>query len=851
MEESPHASRTDHETTNVEETGPGHGTDDHYIKRLKPVIGMEFENEHMAYEFYNTYAGHEGFSVRKFWHDKSSTNVIRTKKFVCSKAGYKEKSTTSEPCQRKRADTRVGCNAEMTIKINAIGKYVVSSFEEVHNHELVTPSKAHLLRSQRRITEAQKAQIDILNDSGIRPKSGHEAMSRQAGGRQSLCFTRKDYKNYLRSKRMHSIQEGDTGAILQYLQDKQMENPSFFYAIQVDADEMMTNIFWADARSVLDYDYFGDVICFDTTYKTNSYGRPFAVFVGVNHHKQTVVFGAALLYDETKETFEWLFETFKKAMSGKEPKTILTDQCAAIIGAIDTVFANSIHRLCVWHMYQNAAKHLSHVFQGSKTFKKDFGKCVFYFEEVDEFIAAWNHMLKAYNLEDNEWLHRLFQSKEKWALVYGRQTFCADMISTQRSESLNAMLKRYLHVRLDLLDFFKHYERAVDDRRYAELDSDFYASQTSPKVPRVRMLIQTLKEYTPAMFEIFRGEYDMVMGCCLYNSGHSDSTLEFKVSNTDHRRSHQFTVKFDPNGSKVSCSCKKFEFVGVLCRHALKVLDHNNIKELAPEYILKRWTRHAKTGPSHAIQKCVNDEETRVVLARRYGSLCRSYNNILSKAAGNEEAYALLQSASIDLMEKRSNQLNPTTKNEVQVQGVKRKEAGSSNKRNKSGLEQKKNKTKKGQATMYKNGDSASASSEANPSHHLSLCVPCPLLTNPDQQRCPFPRPGGERTTIWPLTSSIESQLDAVASSIAELAVASSIAKPAATSSAKPAVSSAIAKASEASSVEGAARAPLRAPRELRRGCRASSAKGAAARSIVEAAVVTSVASSISWGSVG
>jgi hypothetical protein len=175
-------------------------------------------------------------------------------------------------------------------------------------------------------------------------------------------------------------------------------------------------------------------------------------------------------------------------------------------------------------------------------------------------------------------------------------------------------------------------------------------------------------------------------------------------------------VKFDPNGSKVSCSCKKFEFVGVLCRHALKVLDHNNIKELAPEYILKRWTRHAKTGPSDAIQKCVNDEETRVVLARRYGSLCRSYNNILSKAAGNEEAYALLQIASIDLMEKvdqimhvnQSKDMSPNCeqaekqpvesnkKNEVQVQGVKRKEAGSSNKRNKSGLEEKKNKTKKG-----------------------------------------------------------------------------------------------------------------------------------------------------------
>ena len=45
----------------------------------------------------------------------------------------------------------------------------------------------------------------------------------------------------------------------------------------------------------LDYEYFGDVVCFDTTYKKNKDGRPFALFVGVNHHKQTIIFGDALL----------------------------------------------------------------------------------------------------------------------------------------------------------------------------------------------------------------------------------------------------------------------------------------------------------------------------------------------------------------------------------------------------------------------------------------------------------------------------------------------------------------------------------------------------------------------------
>ena len=49
------------------------------------------------------------------------------------------------------------------------------------------------------------------------------------------------------------------------------------------------------------------------------------MFVGINNHKQTIVFGAAVLYDEIALTFEWLFDTFARAIGGKKPKTILTD----------------------------------------------------------------------------------------------------------------------------------------------------------------------------------------------------------------------------------------------------------------------------------------------------------------------------------------------------------------------------------------------------------------------------------------------------------------------------------------------------------------------------------------------
>lgn len=76
---------------------------------------------------------------------------------------------------------------------------------------------------------------------------------------------------------------------------------------------------------------------FDTTYRTNKANRPFAVFVGFNHHQETIIFGATLMYDETIDSFTWLFEIFLEVMSSKAPKTMFTDQDATMARAISLV----------------------------------------------------------------------------------------------------------------------------------------------------------------------------------------------------------------------------------------------------------------------------------------------------------------------------------------------------------------------------------------------------------------------------------------------------------------------------------------------------------------------------------
>ena len=53
---------------------------------------------------------------------------------------------------------------------------------------------------------------------------------------------------------------------------------------------------------------------------------------------ETVIFGVALLFDETCASFTWLFKAFLAAHNGKQPRAIFTDQDTAMGNAIKKVF---------------------------------------------------------------------------------------------------------------------------------------------------------------------------------------------------------------------------------------------------------------------------------------------------------------------------------------------------------------------------------------------------------------------------------------------------------------------------------------------------------------------------------
>uniref|UniRef100_A0A8I6X5K8 Protein FAR1-RELATED SEQUENCE n=1 Tax=Hordeum vulgare subsp. vulgare TaxID=112509 RepID=A0A8I6X5K8_HORVV len=333
---------------------------------------MQFLSEEEAYLFYNKYAYSLGFSIRRGnQHKVKNSSTIQQRTFTCSRQGVRAEDKREEKFNYSRPETRCGCDARMKISLTN-GIYYVYEFKEAHNHSLATGNMSQYLRSHRKVTEAQLANAEVAKSVGISNKATIDLMTKEACGPENLGFISTDMKNRLYSKRTLKAKVGDTGGVLEYMEKKVSEDVNFFYSIQVDEDDLITNIFWTDSKMVSDYALFGDVICFDTTYRKLDDGRPFGLIVGVNNHKKTIVFGAALLYDETADSFAWLFRTFLTVMSGKHPHTILTDEDAAMAKAIRSVLPHSHHRLCVWHMNQNACKHLGGVVTDYKKFNTDF-----------------------------------------------------------------------------------------------------------------------------------------------------------------------------------------------------------------------------------------------------------------------------------------------------------------------------------------------------------------------------------------------------------------------------------------------------------------------------------------------
>lgn len=668
---------------------------------LEPLSGMEFESHGEAYSFYQEYARSMGFNtaIQNSRRSKTSREFIDAK-FACSRYGTKREYDKSfnrprarqnkqdpENTTGRRSCAKTDCKASMHVKRKPDGKWVIHSFVKEHNHELL-PAQA--------VSEQTRKM--------------YAAMARQFAEYKNVVGLKNDPKNPFDKGRNLALEGGDVEIFLDFLTQMQNLNSNFFYAMDLGEDQRLKNVFWVDAKSRHDYSNFCDVVSFDTAYIRNKYKMPLALFVGVNQHYQFMLLGCALLSDETVATVSWLMQIWLKAMGGQAPKVIITDQDKAMKSVIPEVFPNAHHCFFLWHVLGKVSENLGHVIKQQENFMAKFEKCIYRSWTDEEFGRRWWKILDRFGLKEDEWMQSLYEDRRKWAPAYMTNVFLAGMSTVQRSESVNSSFDKYVHKKTTVQEFVKQYEAILQDRyeEEAKAHSDTWNKQPTLKSPSP-FEKSVSGVYTHAVFKKFQVEVLGAVACHPKRESQDGASFIFRVQ--DFEKNQDFIVTWNEMKPEVSCICRLYEYKGYLCRHSMIVLQICGLSAIPSQYILKRWTKDAKSR--HFLGEESEQVQTRL---QRYNDLCQRAMKLSEEASLSQDSYNIAFRA---LEEALENCVGVNTSNKSPTEAVASPTHGlisieeDNQSRSMSKTNKKKNPTKKRKVSAG-----------------LAICVPCYSLAN-------------------------------------------------------------------------------------------------------------------------
>ena len=182
---------------------------------------------------------------------------------------------------------------------------------------------------------------------------------------------------------------------------------------------------------------------------------------------------------------------------------------------------------------------------------------------VAHFNFNWQKLISDYHLEDNAWIQNLYDLREKWATIYRRDLFCADMTSTQRSEGMNNIFKKTFHRKLSISELLVQYDKCIARLRRKELYEDHKSRNSDPIlcISNLPMLKTAAESYTRNMYSAFEEEFQkqFVLSCTLIIQEGTINT--YKVVTVDHSED-EARVIFNSVHMNISCSCRKYNCLG-------------------------------------------------------------------------------------------------------------------------------------------------------------------------------------------------------------------------------------------------------------------------------------------------
>ncbi|XP_025670470.1 protein FAR1-RELATED SEQUENCE 5-like [Arachis hypogaea] len=577
----------------------------------------EFDSVEEAYVRYVEYARVTGFAVRKGDSGRDNEGNVVRKFFFCNREGLRDKKHY-ERIDRQRAHkpiTRTNSNARFLVHLDkGCGKLNMKSFVVDHNHELAPADHTNVMAPHRHMSEGDKAHVHSLHEAGFQTTQIMGFFAYLAGGYRNLHFIKKDLYNYIDDVRRSRIVEGDTAAAISYLKGKIELNSLVVVQYSYCAENHLGNLFWCDGQMQHDYDCFGDVLAFDSTYRKNLYNRPLVIISGTNHHRQTIIFGFGLLEDEKIPSYKWLLRSFLDVMRQKEPMVVVTDGDKSMKKAIRSEFPNATHRPCSWHLAWNVVSNIK-----DANFCSAFKTAVYGNFVVEEFENYWAEMVESFGLENNDWIEKTYEKRAQWANAYLCDKFCARVRTTLRCEGINSSLKKFIRSGNCLLELVENLDRVVKDYQNNEFMADFKCLYSEPVMTTGLESIEKAvsKVYTREIFFEVKKQIESVAALLVLHH-ETYGTIQKFMLRKFRRPLRVYTILYNSSSKNYECSCKLWNSLGVPCSHIFCAMKELEIEALPRRLVLRRSCKDAKTLEKVGAVPMADPEKA---FRERYGSM--------------------------------------------------------------------------------------------------------------------------------------------------------------------------------------------------------------------------------------
>ncbi|GAB2283919.1 Protein FAR1-RELATED SEQUENCE 11, variant 2 [Dionaea muscipula] len=440
----------------------------------------------------------------------------------------------------------------------------------------------------------------------------------------NLPFTEKDIRNLIQSFRKADPEE-EAIDLLRMCRNIKDRDSSFRFEYTLDSNNRVENIAWSYSSSIQAYEVFGDAVVFDTTHRLTAFDIPLGIWVGINNYGMPCFFSCVLLREEDLKSFSWAMKAFLGFMSGKAPKTILTDQNMCLNEAIAMEMPTTKHALCIWLILAKFPSWFNAVLgERYNEWKAEFFR-LYNTGSVEDFELGWREMVNSFALHSNRHITNLFSLRSLWALPYLRSHFFAGLTATGQSKLINSFIQRFLSAQTQVAHFVEQVAVAVDfkdqtgEQQTMQQNLHNICLKTGAPVESHAATILT-------PFAFSKLQEQLVLAAHYASFQMKDGYLVRHHTKLE----GGWRVYWNPGEGLVSCSCHHFEFTGVLCRHALRVLSTENCFQIPERYLPLRW-RRVNSSPTKLLPSTPCDHMGRVQVLQTMVS------NLVAEAAKTKE----------------------------------------------------------------------------------------------------------------------------------------------------------------------------------------------------------------------